>query len=417
MNRLENPFLSSLPRRLEGMEKLYYLADRNHPNHFVIATQVTGRTSVDDWSRALNAAAASSALVWCHIEADGAGDAYFYPHEAQRVPMKVVSHDHAAWTQEVALQMAEPFDTASPPLLRATLLHSPDRATLILCAHHTVGDGLSLTRFHLDVIRMVAGLMPVRSTTTMAASALARALVGALPDDTLLPERDAADMRAAKLYRKFDGTAPTVRELKLSRMLTQDLQERVRIERTTVHAALAAAASIAVAKLVPGIVAPRIITPVDIRDRLLEGTDHLSICITGTVLQGAGKSRRLWEQAREMSTALEPLRSRDYVAAVVIAGSAFLDTLQTVADAAGLLASVSGGEVLLTNLGKVEAPRDFGALTLDAVWGPSAVLGFVGEQTLGVGTFHGHLHMLHSSYDPYSGLLPMIETELQYALL
>jgi hypothetical protein len=59
----------------------------------------------------------------------------------------------------------------------------------------------------------------------------------------------------------------------------------------------------------------------------------------------------------------------------------------------------------VTNLQQVPFENRFGDLTLEALWGPSALNGFEGEQAVGVATVNGSLHMVHTSYTPVESFL------------
>jgi hypothetical protein len=50
----------------------------------------------------------------------------------------------AIWIDELRREIAIPFRADEVPMVRAVLLHQREYATLILTAHHSVADGLSL---------------------------------------------------------------------------------------------------------------------------------------------------------------------------------------------------------------------------------------------------------------------------------
>ena len=96
-----------------------------------------------------------------------AATAIFTPVPYGSVPLHVVENAVSDWTGHVAGQLEQPFDTSRAPLLRATLLHGADRSVLILCAHHSIADGLALSFLMRDVLRAIAG-EPVRLSTETA---------------------------------------------------------------------------------------------------------------------------------------------------------------------------------------------------------------------------------------------------------
>ncbi|WP_240119410.1 MULTISPECIES: non-ribosomal peptide synthetase [unclassified Streptomyces] len=91
------------------------------------------------------------ALPWRHIDLTGRSEA----------------EQDAALDRALAADRADRFDPVRPPLLRLTLLTcGPQRAKLVLAAHHTLFDGWSSPLVITDLIRLYAGsaeLAPVRS--------------------------------------------------------------------------------------------------------------------------------------------------------------------------------------------------------------------------------------------------------------
>jgi hypothetical protein len=61
------------------------------------------------------------------------------------------------------------------------------------------------------------------------------------------------------------------------------------------------------------------------------------------------------------------------------------------------------------------AVRQFGPVTLIAMFGPAVLTGFEGQQTIGVATVNGALCLLHTSYTPPEGLLEKTQSVLAEA--
>jgi hypothetical protein len=72
-------------------------------------------------------------------------------------------------------------------------------------------------------------------------------------------------------------------------------------------------------------------------------------------------------------------------------------------------------DIHLSNLGAVAIPTSYGALSLRQLWGPEVLIGFEGEQTLGVSTLNERLCLLHTSHRPLPGFLDQIESTLSLA--
>lgn len=73
--------------------------------------------------------------------------------------------------------------------------------------------------------------------------------------------------------------------------------------------------------------------------------------------------------------------------------------------------------MLLSNLRTVELPPAPDGLTLEAVWGPSVLLGVEGEQMIGAATFDGALHLVYTSFSPVTGLLETVQEMIAEACM
>jgi Aldo/keto reductase family len=146
-------------RSLSAMEKLFYLVNQHHSNHFAMVGEVAGPTRIEQW----------------HSD----GVPAFRQAPQGFIPMKVLAYDASGWTTEVAAQLTESFDESRPPLLRATLLHGADRSIIILAAHHSIADGLSL-RLTPDTTRTLRDRARAEGTTVQSALSAALAAATAL---------------------------------------------------------------------------------------------------------------------------------------------------------------------------------------------------------------------------------------------
>ena len=126
-------------------------------------------------------------------------------------------------------------------------------------------------------------------------------------------------------------------------------------------------------------------------------------------------SAGIWDTARQATHDLAPARTREGL----VANRRPLQEAMTkgidVQAAAGLFAQVFPHDILLSNLGNLRFATHFGALELEALWGPTIHLGFEGAQTVGVATVNGAMHLLHTSYGPMDSLLESTEQILTAA--
>ena len=72
-------------------------------------------------------------------------------------------------------------------------------------------------------------------------------------------------------------------------------------------------------------------------------------------------------------------------------------------------------DIHLSNLGAVPIATFYGAISLRQLWGPGVLVGFEGEQTLGISTLNSRLCLLHTSHSPLPFFLEQIESTLKLA--
>jgi NRPS condensation-like uncharacterized protein len=406
---------TAIRRPLGTMEKLFWLADQNRPMHFAVVAEVGGSTRIEQWQDALDRVCRQSALIWSCIVPDERGAPVFSPVPYGSIPLHVVENAMSEWTAHVAGQLDQPFDASRAPLLRATLLHGADRSVIILCVHHSIADGLALSFLMRDVLRAFAS-EPVRLSTETASI---EHLVAARRSTLAMPQAEATHTtRPPMPYRPLDGSTPRVEAVRLTRETTRGLRERARVERSTLHGALCAALTAAASTLVPGWsdVPLRVLSPIDVRRRMLNSSEHIALCVTAVILDDESSTQDFWSMARSFSDRLEPAKSVEGISALVAMVHDLGSPISTVQQAQEFLAQGFSAEILLTNLGAVEFKDTYGPLTLHALWGPSVHTGFAMGQTVGAVTVGDQLHLLHTSYEPASGLLDEASSLLNAAL-
>jgi NRPS condensation-like uncharacterized protein len=406
---------TTIPRPLGALEKLFWLMDQNRPVHFAIAAEVGGSTRIAQWQDALDRVCRQSALIWSRIFPDEHGTPVFQPVPRGSIPLHIVTNAASRWALYVVHQLQQPFDASKAPLLRATLLHGIDRSVIILCAHHAIADGLSLSFLVRDLLRALAGEPVALNPETGSLEHLVSRKLGTV---ALPVGQPAPTARAPMQYRPKDGAKPQVAAARLTQETTQRLRERARAERTTLHGALCAAATAATATAMSDWVEVplRVLSPIDIRRSVLDGSEHLGACITAVVLEDETSTHDFWSRARSFTERLAPAKSVEGISALVGVMQESASQISTVQQAQEFVAQSFGAEILLTNLGDIEFRDSYGSFTLDALWGPSVTTGFALGQTIGAVTVGGRLHLLHTSCKPANGLLDNASAILNAAL-
>ncbi|PZM08302.1 phthiocerol/phthiodiolone dimycocerosyl transferase family protein [Rhizobium tubonense] len=249
----------------------------------------------------------------------------------------------------IQYELRTPFEAKRPPLLRAVVMEEGKRTFLVLCAHHSIADGVSLNHWMRDLLLAVTG----HEIEDRIPCGSLEAMVGSMLHLHKLPAAEAQPpSRPPVAYHgRFSGE-PSVQFLSLDERETETLVSSARSYGTTVHGALSAAlAGVLKRKLAPLDGGPlRVFTPIDVRRRLHMVTDHLCLCVAGNVIEDDPEINDGWEKARHFSTALSLEKTSDHLVANVGAIEAAMRKVTTTGEASKLFASVLGAEIVLSNL-------------------------------------------------------------------
>jgi hypothetical protein len=404
-------------RPLGGLERFLWLTDKNRPTHFAMAAHVEGRTTIPGWRAALDAVQERHPLLSVAIETNESNAPHFRTVADARIPMRIARVPTlSSWLSELSWELATPFLANQAPLLRSVLMHREDESVFILSAHHSIADGLSAAYLIRDILQALDGrkLQALPPVPTGEHLVYRSPQAAAIAENLVVPEPPQKGRPVT--FRKLDSL-PTIEALRLTPELTHMLIERARKEGTTVHGALCAALVLAgrEASLDWDSNQVRILSPFNLRKRLGVGEDCGVFVWASGITMPSTPDAELWEIARYAKSTLTAKQPLGRVAMEMQGLGQAVESGIDVAGAAELLAQGFPCELLLTNLGNLPIQFETGDLKLEALWGPSVLMGFQGEQTVGVTTTNGSLCLLHTSFAPIPSLLERTERILRSA--
>ncbi len=390
-------------RPLGTMESCLWLFDHTHPTHFALAAEIEGPTTLTAWRSALDAVQLRHPFFSVCIEEDGNGTLSFRRVAGRQIPLRVVSTKKATsrWEREIERELATRFDARQAPLIRAVLLRQPDKSILILSAHHSIGDGLSMVFAIRDLLQALSGER-LESLPPLA------------PMEQLLGIRTQPARRVRETSSgSIEGSvAPAihVKGLRLSAELTSELLGRSRQEKTTLHGAICAALVLAGRQLFSAWNNPvRIHSAIDARRLLHLGDHYMQLAFGGIVAVNPDAMSGFWDLARFMKSGLTGAGSLPGM----IAGLSALNDLlvrgldpHTFSRTAG---ASHAHEATLTNLGNLPFSPHFRHLKLASLWGPAIILDREIGQTIGAATSNGSLCLLYTSSAPTPLLLEVMQ--------
>jgi NRPS condensation-like uncharacterized protein len=397
-------------RPLGTMERALWRFDHTHPTHFALAAEIEGPTTAAAWRAALDAVQLRHPFLFVCIDEDETGNLSFCRVTETPIPLRVVKTKNAAfrWEREIERELTTRFDARRAPLIRAVLLHQPDKSILISSAHHSIGDGLSMAFAIRDVLQALAGerlerLPPLASMEQ---------LLG-LPQ--IQPARRVLETASGSIKGSV-AAAPRVKALRLNRELTSKLLGRSRQEETTLHGALCAALVLAGTKVFSTRNNPvRIHSAIDVRRLLHLGDSYTQLSFGGIVGVNPDAVPGFWDIARFMKSGLTATRSLP----VMIAGLSALNDLllqELDPDTFSQIARESyAHDATLTNLGNLPFNTSFRSLKLTSLWGPAIDLDGEIGQTIGAATTTGSLCLLYTSSAPAPSLLEVMQQAMMAA--
>jgi hypothetical protein len=389
-------------RSLGSLEHLFWLQDQHRPVHFAVTALIAGETTLRDWRRALDSLQKRHPILSVRIGGEPGSVPSFFQADATPIPLRIVKDAPLSrWEIEVGAELATPFDPTQAPLIRAVVIQGAAEAAFILVAHHAIADGLSLAYAIRDTLEALSG-SPLQPLPWQLSQDFMMNVPDGLANDQAQSQ---AEGLTPAVYRRRDNAHPRVTGLSLSARLTASLRGRARQEGTTVHGALCAALVLASRDaLAAGRDMPlRIMSPINARP-LLDVGESCGVFLGATTSVFNGAATGFWQIARNARAGVTANSTGAKIAAQLAAFREIVEhgAVSTVAEFA---AKAFACDVLLTNLGGLAFDRQFGPVTLKAIFGPAVVTGFEGQRTIGVATVNGALCLLHASHEPPEGLL------------
>ncbi|TVP60893.1 MAG: alcohol acetyltransferase [Nodularia sp. (in: Bacteria)] len=335
----------------------------------------------------------------------------FQTEGTTKIPLRVVKKfDDEQWQEVVREEMNQEIDT-SKCLLRAVLVHiqSDNHVNyLITTGHHAVGDGLSSIRLQSEILtycqQIVSGnlsdsvvsLFPLPPIEELLPS-LTKGLKGKIVSILFLLRISVQKL----LYRPetlgFEKYAPIVQRRcdiihrQLDEEMTQQLVHRCRQEKTTVNSALCAAMMFAVASKIKKSKRQEIrmscLTAIDLRKRLATkfNEHHMAVLVSSIIgFHTIQTNKNFWELAREVKQTLETSIKRGDIFKMILVSRHMINFCLA-------YPKQLAGTVLLSNIGKINIPKNYGPFELEEISFASSQSLYAGMLTSHTATFQGKM--------------------------
>jgi hypothetical protein len=304
--------VASNERALGAQEALFWIGNDVCPSNVVVDVHVEGELAPEAVRAGLIALQGRHGRLATSIAAGTTYPPRFVRLD-QELPLRVVDGD---WERELVAELDETFAPGAP-LLRCVLVRSgPRRQVLLLSFTHAIGDGMSAVLLVRDLLQAATASSPT-STALVPVPVPDRGVIEALlpsPGGSLkvlwgvlkmifrvikpgLPHQIPRDGHVPARQRRSRFASMT-----LTDGLPARLAERARREQTTVHGALVAAVSLAIADELATDKKVRIdcISPVNLRKELQEPVgDAVGVFAASVpVIFQIFRTTDLWQAAR-----------------------------------------------------------------------------------------------------------------------
>lgn len=382
-----------MERQLGTSERTIWLYDRVRPVHFTQAANILGTVRLERLEQALAQVQQRHPLLNVKIALNRTAIPWFIT-ETKIIPIRAVKRQSLQqWQQEVARELATPFDWNQAPLIRVVLIQSDEVSDLIVTCHHAIADGMSVVFLLRDILQALES--PDRSLPVLSPQPPYEQLVPQfaqkLPALSFEPSLATIETQPTLPANSH----PRLHAWSLSTAETREIVHACKQARTSVHAAICAAFLLAIAKqrsvqidLAESNLL-KCLSPINVR-RFLPVIEedfghYLTYALTTDQLT---PNLSVWELARSIKTQLDQKINSAQIFADLPNAEAFISTHPSPDDAVTAIETAYIKDITVSNLGRLTIPQQYGELQLTAVYSPSIFNHFdrdlvVGMTTLG----------------------------------
>lgn len=280
-----------------------------------MVARIKGHVTEDMLKNAVAKVQQRHALLQVRITDDGNHDQWFTSEQVQEIPVKIMPRNSKDdWINIHTEESKIPFDFDTRPAIRFVLIQSPGVSELIILCHHIICDGISLAYLardmmnHLGNLTRVVDVLPMPPTIALdnlpedVALGFVKSIINRMNQkwatDSEYFDHEDYQAIAAAYWEHFHHAVLTV---ELSETETQKLIERSRKEGVTVNSALTAA-FIGAQKLVEGDQPyhAKVVVAASLRDRIPNPGEEGMGFYAGDVELGFkyNLKKNFWENAR-----------------------------------------------------------------------------------------------------------------------
>ncbi|NEO10837.1 MULTISPECIES: condensation domain-containing protein [unclassified Moorena] len=410
----------TLDRKLVPIEEGTEILNRLAKSSYVVTmSRVKGPLSEEILRQALDLIQYRYPCLNCRI-VGSLDNLWFQTGGVSKIPLRVVDNLYNEHWQEVVLEELNQGIESDKCLMRAVLVRAESENSasyLITSTHHAISDGLSCVRLHSGILTYCEKIHCGEPITSVLPLPILPPIDRLIPISTRgfqgIWHRSLLLLRIIfnqVWYRPktlgFEKCVPInlrrcgMVQKSLDKGLTQELINRCKKEKTTVHGAVCGAMLLTAAKSITVNKKKRLcvscLSYVDLRRRLEpvvsdEVMGSLVSCVTSFHTLQSNLS--FWDLARNVKKQLEYRLNGANIFRVIIITKIFLKRFLKRPNQGSATVSV-------TNIGKVNIPKHYGAFELEEISFGSANASFGGSLSVAVSTFDEKMILNFMFSDP-----------------
>ncbi len=395
------------------------------PNiNVVMAARIRGNISADALRAAIAAARQKHPLLGARVMLDEEQHGYFTTQAVPEIPLeRRLRENEDAWIAQMQMELEHTWPITTGPLCRFVWLHSPTASELIINAHHSMCDGRSLAYLFQDILTFMQKpalreeVVPI--TPVPLDAAVPKSTAGSIVSRFFMHMLNKAWLRKgitfneqdyADLHQTFwEAHQATVWAWSWSAAQTSGLVSRCRQQHVSVNSAIYVA-FLAAQYEIQGNTRKdfqNILVPVDFRDYLTDHADR-ALGLYASALQihfVYPPEPSFWDTVRAFDIQVKQNMTQENVFASqqmnVLTpslldgiGFAMFGTLEDklAQRMATRIQDKMRTGMLVSNLGHLEIPVEYGDLYLEAIIPPAIYAGNA-EKALEILTVGDQLHM------------------------
>jgi NRPS condensation-like uncharacterized protein len=402
-------------RSLGSTEHFLWLLTQTIPRNLVFCATITGSLTVEQLTKALAWVQHRHPLLAVRIVLDEQEQPRFVSGGVPSIPLRALEQQSASqWCQEVKAELLCPFSLSEGPLIRVVLLHSPEVCKLIITFDHCIGDGLSGAYLLRDILREVSepGSEPQPLPECPPVSKLLPPTASLLNRDLLDDEAKSQKLTSSSVEVSKNRSSAEEESLRddqlyllhwsLSPEETATLISCCREEQTSVQGALCASFLLSIAANVSSQdkAVFKCISPINIRNYLVPpiGEDFGLYASNTLTCHSVGNSPDFWEIARDVKHQINSQVANGKMFEYVTAMNSYVSTKPNPIKTRQSLRERAGSDLLLTNLGRLNIPQQYGSLQLQELY--LSVMCLQSEQAhVAVTTLGGNMRVTSSALE------------------